>query len=74
MKKIDSMNLKLEFEEEDDRRWLAEINEAPGVIVHGQRHEQGAARVQALGLRAIDDRREHGEAASDMLRFFFIAA
>jgi predicted RNase H-like HicB family nuclease len=56
------MNLTVEFEQEEDGRWLAEIAALPGVMVYGQTREEAAARVQALALRVIADRLEHGEA------------
>jgi len=68
------MNLTVEFEREEDGRWLAEIADLPGVMVYGQTREQAAARVQALALRVIADRLEHGEAAPDLIRLSFIAA
>jgi predicted RNase H-like HicB family nuclease len=68
------MNFTVEFEREEDGRWLAEIAGLPGVMVYGQTREEAAARVQALALRVIADRLEHGEAAPEMLRLSFIAA
>ncbi len=68
------MNLKVDFEQEEDGRWLAEIMDLPGVLVYGETRDQAAARVQALALRVIADRLEHGEAAPEMLRLSFIAA
>ena len=61
------MNFNVEFEQEEDGRWLAEITALLGVIVYGQTREEAAERVQALALRAIADRLEHGEAAPRML-------
>ncbi len=55
------MNLTIDFEQEEDGRWLAEIAALPGVMVYGQTREEAAARVQALALRVIADRLEHGE-------------
>jgi hypothetical protein len=43
-------------------------------MVYGHTREEAAARVQALALRVIADRLEHGEAAPEMLRLSFIAA
>ncbi|HEV2178428.1 MAG TPA: type II toxin-antitoxin system HicB family antitoxin [Terriglobia bacterium] len=68
------MDLTVEFEREEDGRWLAEIVDLPGVMVYGGTREEAAARVQALALRVIADRLEHGEAAPEMLRLSFIAA
>jgi predicted RNase H-like HicB family nuclease len=68
------MNLTVEFEREVDGRWLAEVSDLPGVMVYGASREEAAARVQALALRVIADRLEHGEAAPEMIRLSFIAA
>jgi predicted RNase H-like HicB family nuclease len=51
----------LEVEQETDGRWIAEIVEVPGVMAYGKTHEQAIAQVQALALRVIADRLEHGE-------------
>jgi len=68
------LNLTVEFEREKDGRWLAEIIDLPGVMVYGGTREEAAARVQALALRVIADRLEHGEASPEMLELSFIAA
>lgn len=69
-----SMNFTIEFEQEEDGRWLAEVIDLPGVIVYGQTREEAAARVQALALRVVADRLEHGESAPQMVSISFIAA
>lgn len=56
------MPLPIEVEREDDGRWLAEIPELPGVLAYGATPIEAIARVQALALRALADRVEHGEA------------
>jgi len=68
------MNFTVEFEREEDGRWLAEVPDVPGVMVYGDSREEAAARVQAFALRVIADRLEHGEAAPEMIRLSFIAA
>jgi predicted RNase H-like HicB family nuclease len=55
------MPLPIEVEQEDDGRWLAEIRDLPGVMAYGSTPEEAIARVQALGLRTLADRIEHGE-------------
>jgi predicted RNase H-like HicB family nuclease len=57
------MNLRIEIEREDDGRWITEIPELPGVLVYAQTQEEAITRVQALALRVIADRLEHGETA-----------
>lgn len=68
------MNFKIELEQEDDGRWLAEVLELPGVMTYGDTPEEARSRVQALALRVVADRLEHGEAGPDFLSISFNAA
>ncbi len=68
------MNFKIELEQEDDGRWLAEVLELPGVMAYGDTHEEVRSKVQALALRVVADRLEHGEAGPDFLSISFNAA
>jgi len=54
------MKFTIECEQEEDGRWLAEVVELPGVLAYGQTPEEAMSRVQALGLRVLADRIEHG--------------
>lgn len=56
------MNYTLECEREDDGRWLAEVLELPGVLAYGFSQDEAMAKAEALALRVIADRLEHGEA------------
>ena len=64
----------IEFEQEEDGRWIAEVVELPGVMVYGSSRQQASAKVQALALRVVADRLEHGESAPDLLSISFKAA
>jgi predicted RNase H-like HicB family nuclease len=55
------ITLKVEIEREDDGRWMAEVNELPGVLVYGETQEAVLSRVQALALRVIAERLAHSE-------------
>lgn len=55
------MNLPIEFEQEDDGRWIAEIAALPGVLVYGETQDEARRKVQALALSVLADRLEHGE-------------
>ncbi|MBI3450395.1 MAG: type II toxin-antitoxin system HicB family antitoxin [Acidobacteria bacterium] len=50
------MRLKVELEQEEDGRWIAEALDLPGVMTYGQTQDEAMARVQALALRVIADR------------------
>jgi predicted RNase H-like HicB family nuclease len=64
----------VEFEREEDGRWIAEVPRLPGVMVYGQSREEAMAKVEALALRVLADRLEHGEAVPEVSRLFFAAA
>lgn len=55
------MNLAIELEQEDDGRWIAEIDELNGVLVYGETREEAITKVKTLALRVIADRLENGE-------------
>ncbi|HEV8615396.1 MAG TPA: type II toxin-antitoxin system HicB family antitoxin [Methylomirabilota bacterium] len=68
------MTFKVDVEREDDGRWLAEVLELPGVLAYGESQEAAVSKVQALALRVIAERLEHGEAGPDLLSISFNAA
>jgi predicted RNase H-like HicB family nuclease len=47
------MTFTVEFEQEEDGRWLAEVLELPGVLAYGQTSDEAIAKAQALALRAL---------------------
>jgi predicted RNase H-like HicB family nuclease len=68
------ITFKVETEREDDGRWLAEVLELPGVLAYGDSQELAVSKVQALALRVVAERLEHGEAGPDLLTISFKAA
>ena len=52
------MTFTVEYEKEDDGRWLAEVVELPSVMAYGQSFEEAVAKAQALALRVLADRVE----------------
>jgi predicted RNase H-like HicB family nuclease len=68
------MRFTVECEQEEDGRWLAEVIELPGALVYGQTPEEAIARAQALGLRVLADRLEHGEEAPALMTISFSQA
>jgi predicted RNase H-like HicB family nuclease len=68
------MTFKIEVEREEDGRWLAEVLELPGVLAYGQSQEAAVSKVQALALRVVAERLEHGEAGPQLLSISFAAA
>lgn len=67
------MNFTVEYEQEEDGRWLAEVKELPGVLTYGEDPDEAVAHAQALALRVIADRLENGETLP-VLMFSFSAA
>ncbi len=46
----------VEFDREEDGRWIAEIPQLAGVMVYGESKEDALVRVQALAYRVLADR------------------
>ena len=44
------MNFRIEFQQEDDGRWIAAIPELPGVTAYGSTQHEAESKVQALAL------------------------
>jgi predicted RNase H-like HicB family nuclease len=66
------MPLTIEVEQEDDGRWLAEVPALPGVLAYGNTREESVEHVQALALRVLADRIDHGEAVPEMGSVFAV--
>ena len=52
---------RVEIEQEEDGRFLAEVVDLPGVMAYGETADLALAHVQALALRVLADRLDHGE-------------
>ena len=57
----------IETEQEADGRWIAEVMEIPGALVYAATTQDAGARVQALTLRILAERIEHGEFNPELL-------
>ena len=66
--------LAIEYHREEDGRWLADIPALPGVTAYGRTRKHATIAVQALALRLIADRLEHGETVPGPMSVSFIAA
>jgi predicted RNase H-like HicB family nuclease len=64
------MQMTIETEQEEDGRWVGEVIELPGVLVYGQTWEEIIAKAQALALRVLADRLEHGEPLPEVAQLF----
>ena len=68
------MRLAIETEQEADGRWLAEVPALPGTMVYGQTRDEAITRVEAMALRVIADRLDHGESVPEVTSAFLVVA
>lgn len=68
------MHLSIEYEQEADGRWLAEVPQLPGVLAYGANAEEAMAKVEVLALRVVAERLEHGEARPEPITLSISAA
>ena len=61
--------LSIEFEQEEDGRWLAEVPELPGVMAYGNTKEDAGVSVTVLALRVIADTTERVRKPPKSIRF-----
>jgi predicted RNase H-like HicB family nuclease len=63
--------LRIEFDRETDGRWIAEVPALPGVIAYGATQDEARSKTEALALRVIADKIEHGEPVPPEARNIF---
>lgn len=63
------MNYIIEFEQEEDGRWIAEIPSLPGVMVYGRTKDEVESKVEALALRVIADMLEREQRTTENVQF-----
>ncbi|MBC7369618.1 MAG: type II toxin-antitoxin system HicB family antitoxin [Undibacterium sp.] len=66
--------MQIDVEREDDGRWIAEVSALPGAMAYGSTKAEAIIKVEALVLRALADKIEHGEDAPEIARVFTVAA
>lgn len=59
------MTLTVNFDREEDGRWIAAVESIPGCHVYGSSREDALTRVEALSLHAIAERLEEGEITAE---------
>ncbi len=62
------MSLSIEYEREEDGRWLAEVPTLPGVLAYGGTAQEAQARAKVLALRVLADQIEFGEVNPEAIR------
>ncbi len=65
--------MKIEIEREEDGRWIAEIPELPGVMAYGNSRNEAISKAEALALRVLADRLEHGEVIPELREVFAVS-
>lgn len=68
------MDLTLEYEQEADGRWLAEVPQLPGVLAYGASSDEALRKAEVLALRVIAERIELGESKALPIRIGLKAA
>lgn len=66
--------MKIDIEKEEDGRWIADVADLPGVLAYGKTREDAIAKVEALALRVIADRIDHGETIPELDELFAVTA
>ena len=60
----------VEFDKEDDGRWIAEIPKLPGAMAYGLTKKEALQKVYAVALRTLADSLEQGNTPPLITRFF----
>ncbi len=68
------MNFNIEYEQEEDGRWIAEAPQLPGVLAYGATREEAMSKTEVLALRVLADRLEHSENSPQAISISFAAA
>jgi len=65
----DSQSFLIEYEQETDGRWLAEVPSLPGVMAYGKTKRDAEVEVTALALRVIADRTQEARKPPKSITF-----
>ena len=66
--------MRVEIERENDGRWIAEVPDLPGVMAYGRTRREAITKAEALALRVLADRLEHGEKIPELSDVFAVPA
>lgn len=58
------MHLEIQFAQEEDHRWIAEIEALPGVMSYGLTQAEAERKVIALAFQVLAEQLEAGEMAA----------
>jgi predicted RNase H-like HicB family nuclease len=68
------MNLNIEYEQEEDGRWLAEVIGLPGVLAYGNTPDEAMIKAEALALRVLAEKLEQEESRPQSITISCVAA
>jgi len=68
------MNFNIEYEQEEDGRWLAEVVGLPGVLAYGNTIDEAMTKAEILALKVLIEKLEQGEVSPQPLNISFAAA
>ena len=68
------MKFTIEYEREEDGRWLAEVPELAGVLAYGSTQEEAMAKAEILALRVLAERLEQDETGPQPISIAIAAA
>ena len=60
----------VEFDRENDGRWIAEISKLPGVMAYDTTKKKALQNVYAIALRTLADGIEHGTTPRQVTQLF----
>jgi predicted RNase H-like HicB family nuclease len=60
----------IEFDKEEDGRWIAEVRELPGVMAYGATKQAALRKVYAIALRTLADKAEEGRQLPSLSHLF----
>jgi predicted RNase H-like HicB family nuclease len=66
------MDVTIEIDREEDGRWIGEVPDLPGVQAYGASRAEAVARTEALALRVMAGRLDHGESISELDDLFAV--
>jgi predicted RNase H-like HicB family nuclease len=68
------VNFNIEYEQEEDGRWLAEVTGLPGVLAYGNTPDEAMIKAEALALRVLAEKLEQEESRPQPITFSCVAA
>jgi predicted RNase H-like HicB family nuclease len=68
-----AMNYDIEYEREEDGRWIAEVPKLPGVLAYGITADEAMRKAETLALRVLADRLEMAECSPMPISIAFAA-